>query len=246
MSRHRQVGVMLPFQMLLDFLRSWHSSVFSLVFKSIRFSPWEGFLAAWLSSVRRHDVFNSSVYLLPKMSSFRAITLRRVKRKRKGKGNSSVRKQRMHMISGCSITLKDRNCKKGTHIAASLINSCLSFACLFPFIIAETKYIALGLKWSPVSFQQTNVTTQYHLSAQGNIVCILPAHIANSQRHPVLLQCVLRGAEEAGSNHCSSFTVLGFCIYLFCVHVLFSNWGERDGFFRLPSFSPPFFLICFS
>lgn len=165
-------------------------------------------------------------------------------RKGKGKGNSSVMKQRMLMIAGCSITLKDRNCKKGTHIAASLINCCLSFACLFPFIIGETTYIALGLKWSPATSQQTNVTARYHLSAQGNTVCILPAHIANSQRHPVLLQCALHRAEEAGSNHCSSFTVLGVFIYLFCAHILFSKWGERDGFFRLPSFSPSFFLIC--
>lgn len=91
-------------------------------------------------------MFNSSVYLLPGTSSLRAITWRRVKQKGERKREQLRYETKDAMIAGCSITLKDRNCKKGTHIAASLINCCLSFACLFPFIIGETTYIALGLK----------------------------------------------------------------------------------------------------
>lgn len=128
-------GMIFPFQMLLNFLQEvLHSSVFSLVFKIIYFGVWEEiFLTAWLSwtdsPVRRHDEFESSVYLLLEVSSSTAIALKRVKQKRKGKGNSSIMKQRMYIISGYIIALDYRNCIKGTHIATSLINSCFCFAC---------------------------------------------------------------------------------------------------------------------
>ena len=62
---------------------------------------------------------------------------KRVKQKRKGKGNRSIMKQRMSIISGYIIALDYRNCIKGTRIATSLINVCFCFACLFPFMIGE-------------------------------------------------------------------------------------------------------------